>query len=88
MVSISPTREEGIESDLVRLERENKELRRQLDTKGWEEQRRGRGDDEKYEELMREVIRIQNTVDNLRGSSIHLFSSILFVSGRKLKDNL
>ena len=68
MVSISPTRED-IEGDLVRLERENKELRRQLGVAamGWEEQGRGRGEGENYDELMGEVSRIQNTVDKVKG---------------------
>ena len=68
VVSISPTREER-ESDLERLERENRELRRQLQmaAMGWEEQGRGRGEGENYEELMGEVARIQNTVDKVKG---------------------
>jgi hypothetical protein len=87
VVSISPTRED-IESDLVRLERENRELRRQLEVAamGWEEQGRGRGEDEKYEVLVREVIRIHNTVEKVRG--IHVHRAVFIFSGRRLKDNV
>ena len=67
MVSISPSREDCIESDLERLGRENRELRRQIETMGWEEQGRGRMENEKYEELVREVAWIQNTVDKVKG---------------------
>ena len=67
-----------MESDLMRLERENRGLRRQLEVAamGWEEQGRGRGEDDKYEELVREVTRIQNTVDKVRGIHVRTYSCI------------
>ena len=77
VVSISSTGEEEDMDDLGRLERENRELRRQVDVlmKGWSESRgerergnevRVREEDEKYEELVREMARLQTIVNKVR----------------------
>ena len=70
MLAITPTKhdkgKEKVESDLARLERENWELKRQLEMVGrGKEVERGEGS--KYEELMREVVRLQNTVSKVSG---------------------
>ena len=70
VVSISPhpkdTQIEN-ESDMTRLERENTELRRELErvVMGLEEERE---DDEKYGEIAREMIRLQNTLHKERSA--------------------
>ena len=69
VVSISPTKDTQMEneSDMTRLERENRELRRELEmvVMGLEEER---GDDEKYEEIVREMARLQNTLHKVRSA--------------------
>ena len=68
MVSISSPEVEAEESDLVKLERENRELRRQVEAlarRGGEEGREG---EERYEELVREVARLQGIVTKVQHS--------------------
>ena len=70
VVSISPAQDTQIEyeSDLTRLERENRELRRELEkvVMVLEEERVG---DEKYEEIAGEMARLQHTLHKVTSAS-------------------